>query len=244
MLRDYQHPAQIGLEPTPEMYVESLCECFKSASQRITEDGSLVVIIGDTYYGGGSSTEYGNNFKNFAQKSTLSGTHPGGSMRPIKPKKHQRYKVGEQIGIPWMVADGLRDVGFMIRQVAIWAKPNPMPGPFRRRLSSSHEYIIHATKSMKYYCDRGGYDDGSRIMRDVVTCSVSSGGHEHSAGFPKALIRPFIAALSAPGDMVLDPFAGSCVVGDVCASMGRDSTLCDINMTWPATEAADERGTP
>jgi hypothetical protein len=229
MLRDYGHPLQIGLEPTPEEYIGNLCDAFRSVWSRVTGDGSLIIVIGDSYYGGGSSTEYGNDFANFAHKSTLAGTHPGGSQRPVKPKKHERFQVGEQIGIPWMLANALRDCGWMIRQVSIWAKPNPMPGPFRKRLTSSHEYIIHATKGMKYFCNRSGFDDGTRIMRDVINVPCGRGGHVHNAAFPQSLLKPFISALSDPGDLILDPFAGSGTVAAIAESMGRGSSSCDIN---------------
>jgi hypothetical protein len=228
MLRDYGHPDQIGMEPTPEEFISNLAQVFSSAWSRVTGDGSLVIIIGDSYFGGGSSTKSGNNFANFSHKSTLAGTHPGGSIRPIKPRKHPRFKVGEQIGTPWMLADALRACGWMVRQVSIWHKPNPMPGPFRRRLTSSHEYILHLTKSMKYHCSRAALDNGERIMRDVISCPVSSGGHRKHAGFPPALIRPFIEALSEPGDLVLDPFFGSGTTGIVCKELGRGYTGCDL----------------
>ena len=233
MLRDYEHESQIGLEQTPEGYIDSLRNVFRNVWARVTGDGSLVIVIGDSYYGGGSSTQYGNDFANFAHKSTLAGTHPGGSRRPVKPRKHERFQVGEQVGIPWMLANALRDAGWMIRQVSIWAKPNPMPGPFRKRLTSSHEYIIHATKSMKYFCNRSGFDDGTRIMRDVITMPCGRGGHAHNAGFPAGLVRPFIEALSDPGDLILDPFAGSGTVAAVAAEMGRGSTSVDINELRP-----------
>lgn len=220
------------MEQTPEEYVEALGDAFRSVWSRVTGDGSLVVVIGDSYFGGGSTTEYGNDFANFSHNSTLAGTHPGGSKRPIKPRKHRRYRVGEQIGIPWMLADKLRDCGWMIRQVSIWAKANPMPAPFRKRLTSSHEYIIHATKSMGYYCDRAGLDDGQRIMRDVIATPCARGGHKHNAGFPPSLITPFIAALSAIDDIVIDPFAGAGTTGAVCEKLGRQATLCDINMKF------------
>lgn len=228
MLRDYGHAGQIGLEPTPELFIASLCEVFAAVRSRVTDDGSLVIIIGDSYYGGGSSTAYGNDFANFKHRSTLAGTHPGGSIRPVKPRKHPLFRVGEQIGTPWMLAHALRAHGWMVRQVSIWAKPNPMPGRFRKRLTSSHEYILHLTKSMKYHCSRQPFDNGSRIMRDVVTCAVSKGGHKKNAGFPAGLIRPFVEALTEPGDLVLDPFYGSGTVGAVCEQLGRLYTGIDL----------------
>lgn len=226
-LRDYGHPSQIGLEDTPEKYIASLVQCFASAGKRVTDDGSLVIVIGDSYFGGGSTTANGNNHANFADKSTMAGTHPGGSLRPVKPRKHDRLKVGEQIGIPWMLADALRGAGWMVRQVSIWHKPNPMPAPFRKRLTSAHEYILHLTKGMDYYCNRAALDDGQRIMRDVITCSVGKAGRK-SAGFPGELIRPFIEALTEPGDMVLDPFYGGGTVGKVCRQLGRRYTGTDL----------------
>ncbi len=238
MLRDYREPGQIGMEPEPEWFIQNLAAAFAAVWYRVTDDGSLVIIIGDSYFGGGSSTAYGNDHANFTAKSTMAGTHPGGSVRPVKPQKHKRFRVGEQIGIPWMLADALRDVGWMVRQVSIWHKPNPMPGPFRKRLTSSHEYILHLTKSMDYYCERSALDNGQRIMRDFIECeelptsitaSVSRGGHSKSAGYPEALVKPFIEALSAPGDLVLDPFHGSGTTGRACESLGRSWTGCDIS---------------
>jgi len=229
MLRDYGSPLQIGMEPTPEAFIESLTTVFGGAFDYVAEDGSLIIVIGDSYFGGGSSTTNGNDFANFSGKSTLAGTYPGGSKRPIKPRKHPTFRVGEQVGIPWMLASSLRSCGWMIRQVSIWAKPNPMPGPFRKRLTSSHEHIIHATKSMDYFCDRSALDDGSRIMRDVITCAVSKGGHRHNAGFPRKLIDTFVSAYTEVGDIILDPFMGSGTVAESCVAAGRFYTGMDIN---------------
>jgi site-specific DNA-methyltransferase (cytosine-N4-specific) len=244
MLRDYDSPLQIGMEKTPEEFIDNLTGVFKSAYNSITPDGSLVIVIGDSYFGGGSSTKRGNDFNNFKHKSTLSGTHPGGSKRPVKPKIHHKFRVGEQVGIPWMLADSLRKCGWMIRQVSIWAKPNPMPGPFRKRLTSSHEYIIHATKGMSYLCNRSAIDDGERIMRDVITCAVSKGGHRHNAGFPRRLIDTFISAFTNEGDFILDPFMGSGTVADACVASNRFYTGIDINAKFGSAPNSGISGKP
>ena len=58
-MRDYQHPGQIGLEPTPEAYVAELVDLFGEVRRVLRDDGTLWVNIGDGYAGsgrGGNST--------------------------------------------------------------------------------------------------------------------------------------------------------------------------------------------
>lgn len=47
----------------------------------------------------------------------------------------------------------------------------------------------------------------------------------HPARFPADLPEYFVRMLTDPGDLVVDPFAGSCVTGEVCERLGR-SWLC------------------
>lgn len=208
MLRDYGVDGQIGMEPTPEEYIKELSYVFGELLYKTKVDGACVVVIGDTYFGGGSSTAFGNDFANFKGKSTLAGTHPGGSRRPIKPRKHDHIQVGEQIGIPWMFAAMMRSLGWMVRQDVIWQKPNPMPGPWRKRFTSCHEHIFIFTRSMKYQCNRPAFSTPSGIMRDVLSWPVDGGGHHANAGFPEALVERFMEGLSARCSLVFDPFCG------------------------------------
>ena len=81
---------------------------------------------------------------------------------------------------------------------------------------------------MNYYCGESAFRDAGKITRDVITCAVSTGGHKYNAGFPEKLVEPFILALTAEGDRVIDPFAGTGVIGRLCEKKNRYSTLCDI----------------
>jgi site-specific DNA-methyltransferase (adenine-specific) len=59
---------------------------------------------------------------------------------------------------------------------------------------------------------------------------VSTTGREKT-GYPtqkpEALIRRFVQASSKPGDLCLDPFAGSGTLGAVAAKLGRRYLLID-----------------
>src|SRR5882724_13112303 len=52
-LRDYGHDQQIGLENTPEAYIEKLCNVFDEAWRVLKDEGTCFVVLGDTYLGSG-----------------------------------------------------------------------------------------------------------------------------------------------------------------------------------------------
>ena len=52
-LRDYGVPGQIGLEPTPEEYVEKMVEVFREVRRVLRDDGTLWLNLGDSYAGSG-----------------------------------------------------------------------------------------------------------------------------------------------------------------------------------------------
>jgi len=48
-LRDYDHADQLGLEETPEAYVQDLCDALDGVKRVLRDDGSLWLNLGDTY---------------------------------------------------------------------------------------------------------------------------------------------------------------------------------------------------
>jgi DNA modification methylase len=60
-----------------------------------------------------------------------------------------------------------------------------------------------------------------RNKRDVWTIATVPYADAHFATFPPKLVEPCILAGSKPGDVVLDPFAGTGTVGQVAALHGR-----------------------
>lgn len=55
---------------------------------------------------------------------------------------------------------------------------------------------------------------------------------KHPCEKPAAMIRHVVAASSRPGDVVLDPFAGSGVIGEVCRELGRPCILVESDPTY------------
>ena len=142
-LRDYGVDGQLGLEPTPEAYVAALVGVFSEVRRVLKDDGTLWVNLGDGYFGAGSTTLQSNDAAPYTGKSTMMGTHPGGSAgrRPVKPREHPVLKPKDLIGLPWRLAFALQAGGWWLRQYIIWHKPNPLPRPDKDRCTTAHEYI-------------------------------------------------------------------------------------------------------
>ncbi|QNM94933.1 DNA-methyltransferase [Chitinimonas koreensis] len=150
-LRDYGVNGQIGLEGTPEQYIEHLVEVFRHVRQILSDDGTLWLNIGDSYAGGGNGG--GGSFAIDGIRGARLGADKNKALR-----KNARGAVGtckpkDLIGIPWMLAFALRADGWYLRQDIIWSKPNPMPESVRDRCTKAHEYLFLLSKSPRYFFD-------------------------------------------------------------------------------------------
>ena len=147
-LRDYGCDGQIGLEETPDQFIAKLVEVFREVKRVLTDDGTLWVNIGDSYF----NTQ--NNNRNGLSGSLGGETRGGGEYATQKRSAGETgCKVKDLIGIPWMLAFALRADGWYLRQDIIWHKPNPMPESVKDRCTKAHEYIFLLSKSEKYFFD-------------------------------------------------------------------------------------------
>ena len=151
-LRDYGKEEQIGLEETPEEYIEKLVSVFREVRRVLKDDGTLWVNIGDSYNGSGKARS-GDGTVTFTETSIVQTGNVGSFNGNIKATKIEGLKPKDMIGIPWMLAFALREDGWYLRQDIIWAKPNPMPESITDRCTKSHEYIFLLSKSRQYYFD-------------------------------------------------------------------------------------------
>ena len=146
-LRDYggeEH--QIGQEQTPEEFIEQLVSVFREVRNVLTDDGTLWVNLGDSYY------NYRPGKGQALVKQTVSKTKQDLPDKCSKrANKLQGLKEKDLIGIPWMFAFAMRNDGWYLRQDIIWHKPNPMPESVRDRCTKAHEYIFLFSKNKKYY---------------------------------------------------------------------------------------------
>jgi DNA modification methylase len=69
----------------------------------------------------------------------------------------------------------------------------------------------------------------TRNKRSVWTVTTQPFAEAHFATYPPDLIKPCILAGSKPGDIILDPFAGSGTTGMVAIELGRKAILIELN---------------
>ena len=143
-LRDYGIGDQLGLEPTPEQYVENMVAVFREVRRVLRDDGTVWLNLGDSYNGTGAATP--GCFEGHKQ-GTSAGTFDQ------KAKNVTNLKPKDLCGIPWRVAFALQADGWWLRSDIIWSKPNPMPESVTDRPTKAHEYLFLLTKSARYYYD-------------------------------------------------------------------------------------------
>lgn len=140
---------ELGLEPTPELYVEHLADVFDGVRRVLREDGVLWLNLGDTYVGGGragTNPEYQERHAEFGKVS-------GRDYAFTPPSRAPGLASKNLVGIPWRVAFELQRRGWWLRAENIWAKPNPMPESVTDRPTRAHEQVFLLTKSARYFYD-------------------------------------------------------------------------------------------
>lgn len=231
---------EIGLEETPEEYIEKLCLVFDKLMPKVSDDGTMWVNLGDTYASNVSEgvKKFG-NADSFGRK-TVDYIQPSRKITgDCKPK--------DMIGIPWMFAFAMRKRGWYLRQEIIWLKKNCMPESVTDRCTKAHEQIFLFSKSQNYYFDIDAIKekadsgkkrisnwecDGTRRKRSVWDIPVASSetmDNEHFAVYPKDLVEPCVLAGSAKGDLVCDPFSGSGTTGVVALENDRNYVGFELN---------------
>lgn len=176
-LRDYGVDGQIGLEETPEAYIENLVAVFREVKRVLKNDGTLWVNIGDSYAGSGKGAWDNKE----AQKEVYVPDSDSPQVR--LPKTWDGIKQKDLIGIPWMLAFALRADGWFLRQDIIWQKPNPMPESVTDRCTKSHEYIFLLSKSPHYFFDHEAMKEEaveSRVV-DRLDNATRYGGKKYTA---------------------------------------------------------------
>lgn len=109
------------------------------------------------------------------------------------------------------MTDALQAAGWMWRGVVTWHKPSARPslGDFKR----DAEYVITGSKGKPIMhsrkCPPGVYSHSVNTVRKI-----------HLTEKPVALLENLLD-ITAPGGLVLDPFAGSGSTGVACLNTGR-----------------------
>jgi DNA modification methylase len=147
--------SQLGLEPTPEAYVESMVAVFREVRRVLRSDGTVWLNLGDSYSGG--TTDRNDQDRNRRNENGPAATRQDRKLYDARAGRPRAVPTGlkpkDLVGIPWRVAFALQADGWYLRSDIIWAKPNPMPESVTDRPTKAHEYLFLLSKSPRYYFD-------------------------------------------------------------------------------------------
>lgn len=224
-------------------YVAWMLPFAREIRRVLTEDGSFVLNIGGSY-NKGAPTRSLYHFKllialveelDFHLAQECFWYNPAKMPTPAEWVNVRRMRVKDSVEYVWWLSKGE------------WPKANnrnvlkpyseDMLRLARRGLRTTTRPSGHAIKASFANADAGGSIPSNVVEDDTPTDMLRFGNNAandryterckaaglkiHPARFPAALPEFFIKLLTEPGDLILDPFAGSNTTGSVAESLGR-----------------------
>lgn len=161
---------------------------------------------------GRKGVDFGEWDKEFDQQSWLSvacdKVRKGGSAVVFNDYKN--------IGV---MSDILTEKGFVVKEMLIWRKPNPMPRNRDRLYVTSIEVALWAVKGKGWTFNRQR-DTYENAIFDYTT--VNHRHRIHPTQKPLQLIEDILRIHSNEGDVILDTFMGSGTTAEACVRNNRN----------------------
>jgi site-specific DNA-methyltransferase (cytosine-N4-specific) len=251
--------SQLGLEPTPDLYLEAMVAVFREVRRVLRADGTCWLNIGDSYASNPAKGASGQG----KETAYLGDGYGAENRRDVPPG----LKPKDLCMIPARLALALQADGWWLRSQIVWAKPNPMPESVTDRPTSSYDLVYLLTKSPRYFFDAEAvrepqHPDGRRkTQRDYGETNGAHGNHQgmnererwtgagrnvrnvweiatqpypeaHFATYPEELVRRCLLAGCPEGGTVLDPFFGSGTTGLVARKHGRRTIGIELSSSY------------
>jgi DNA modification methylase len=231
-LRDYGQDDQLGLEPTPEAYVENMVKVFREVWRVLADDGTLWLNLGDSY----------------GEKKQLVGI----PWRVAFALQADGWYLRQDIiwAKPNPMPESVRDRCTKSHEYVFLLSKSP-------RYYYDYEAIKEPAKwerwgnqtENKKHSGTARHLGGKTIdelpisdkknKRDVWTIATKPFKGAHFAVMPEALVEPCVLAGSAVGDTILDPFTGSGTVAVIALRYGRNFVGTELNPEY--ARIAEER---
>ena len=142
-LRDYKNGKQLGLEETPEEFINTLCNFFDNCWKILKDTGTLFVNLGDSYSNSNSISTTGR--KGFSKDD-----------RPDTMLKKEKCNARKKslVGIPAMFMLEMIKRGWILRNKIIWHKSYILPASVKDRFTNDYEEVFFFVKNEKYYFEK------------------------------------------------------------------------------------------
>ena len=234
-LRDYGIQCQIGMEDTPDEYIGKLVQIFREVRRILRPDGTLWIVIGDTYAANGANRAAGCKPKDMIGipwllalalrsdgwylRQDIIWAKPNAMPESVKSRCTREHEYILLLS---------KSPNYYFDAKAIREPCSPVTvKDFKRRKNLENKGgkpgTFGAEARPDLYRSRADYipKDFMRNKRDVWTVNTGAYQGAHFAVFPERLIEPCILAGCPEGGTVLDPFMGSGTTGAAAKRLGR-----------------------
>ena len=227
---------------------DAYCDWFRPFAEGfkrvLKDDGSLVIDVGGAWKSG-TPTRSLYHFKLLIMLCEEYGFHlaqehywwnPSKLPSPAEWVKVRRVRVTDAINCVW------------------WLSKTPFPRANNKRILSPYSDSMRTLLKNGYKAKMrpSGHDISSNFSVDnggsvppnllAIANTESNGAYQdycrennieiHPARFPALLPEYFIRFLTNPGDMVLDPFGGSCITGMVAEALARKWACVELSSEY------------
>jgi site-specific DNA-methyltransferase (adenine-specific) len=236
-LRDYSHDDQMGLEETPDEYVENIADVMDEVKRVLRDDGSLWLNLGDTYDD--------KDLQQIPARVAIELQNRGWILR-------NRVTWAKPNPMPQSVKDRLNDTTEAVFHFApnreYWydldAIRESYAESYKKRAEAGYQHS-HGSRRHEY-----GGPDARHTQGGILDESGEYGDHMHPAGknpgdvfevttkpfpdahfavYPPELCEKPIKATCPPDGIVLDPFAGAGTTLLKAKELGRDFIGVELN---------------
>ena len=236
--RSYQVGGQIGLEKSIDEHLSSLMSVMIECKRVLKKDGSMFLVIGDSYDERGS-------LRQIPHRISLKMSDDGWILRNTliwyktnaKPENGRIKRWGTSYEYIFFFVRSM-DYTFDMDKIRVPYTTEPtLHAP--RHHKTTDTVLMNQQTNLQHPLGRVPRDF---IEDDVIQTSFSQKEKfvpdeklEHGATFPEKLIRPFILSTSKENDLVLDPFIGSGTTAKVSLENGRKCIGYEISPVFVDT---------
>ena len=224
--RLYLEEGGLGNEKTSSEFVHNLTEHLKDCMRVLNSKGSFYLNLGDTYFNG--------NLQNIPHKVIISLQEQGWILRNTiiwsktnpKPSPSKTNLTPSYEFIFHLVKSN--DYDYYPTPTQLSSNTKISLPPRHRNSDGTYSSSISPYIPKSKGKNMGDYWDEDIVRTAVANQNLGING-EHLAPFPKQIITLPLLQSSKIGDLVLDPFCGSCNVGRVCDVLERNFVGYDVN---------------
>lgn len=221
-LRDYGHDGQIGLEASPDDFVDQLVGVFSEVKRVLRDDGTLWLNLGDSYdskkqqLGIPWRVAFALQNDGWILRQDIIWHKPNPMPESVTDrctKAHEYLFLLSKNERYFFDSEAIQEVAVTVGKPRFFGAKNQV-GTLRNDIGRMFE------------------DNGTRNKRSVWSVNVQPFSGSHFATFPPDLIAPCILAGCPEDGTVIDPFGGAGTTGLVSNWHNRNAILCELNFEY------------